>query len=112
MNLLAFEAELPGSASPSTLRDRYPPTARPPGEHRQAYLPVPAKYALALAFAIAWTSLSVVLSMPWLDGLSGLVGFGWAVFAITFIAYVPGFMQAFLLATIALDRRPALRDTG
>ena len=70
------------------------------------YLPLPLKFALACSFAIAWTALSVWLSFRWLDDLAGATNFAFALIAITFIAYLPGFMNAFLLSTLVLDRRP------
>ncbi len=57
--------------------------------------------------AAAWTALSVWLSLPWLGDVSRLTHPAFALIAITFIAYVPGFMNAFLFVTLALDRRPA-----
>ncbi|NYZ64041.1 glycosyltransferase family 2 protein [Luteimonas sp. SJ-16] len=53
--------------------------------------------------------ISIRLSQPWLDGLTGLVGFALALFVIAFIAYVPGFMNAFLIGSILADRRPHRR---
>jgi len=76
---------------------------------RSVYLPVALKFLLALTVAILWTAFSVWLSLLWLDELSGLIGLPLAIFVITFIAYVPGFMNAFLIMTIALDRRPERR---
>lgn len=73
---------------------------------RRFYVRLPMKFTLALLAASAWMVLSIVLSRPWLHDLSKLVGSALAMFIITFIAYVPGFMNAFLLATILLDRRP------
>jgi biofilm PGA synthesis N-glycosyltransferase PgaC len=67
---------------------------------------VHAKFAVALLVAIAWTTLSVWLSQPWLRDLAGVVGWPLAIFVISFIAYVPGFMNSFLISTILLDRRP------
>ncbi|SIQ97689.1 biofilm PGA synthesis N-glycosyltransferase PgaC [Solilutibacter tolerans] len=75
--------------------------------HRRFYLSVPAKFLISLLVAVAWTMLSVYLSVPWLDELSQVIGRGFAVALILFIAYVPGFMNAFLISTILLDRRPA-----
>ncbi|GAB1596714.1 glycosyltransferase family 2 protein [Lysobacter claricitrinus] len=113
MNLLAYGAELPESQPTPAVRERYPLLPGPRGPRSRApYIPVPAKYTLSLLFAIIWTALSVWLSVPWVNGLAGIVGAPAAIGAITFIAYVPGFMQAFLLATISLDRRPALRDAS
>ncbi|WP_374013746.1 glycosyltransferase [Pseudoxanthomonas koreensis] len=61
---------------------------------------------MVLAASLAWLALSILLSLPWLRGLSEVVGVGLAVFIITFIAYVPGFMNAFLIGSILADRRP------
>lgn len=92
------------------LRARHPLPLQKRGDRGgRLYIPVRAKYGFALVFAIVWTALSVWLSLPWADGLAALVGRAWALFLISFIAYVPGFMQAFLLATIVMDRRPNLR---
>jgi poly-beta-1,6-N-acetyl-D-glucosamine synthase len=73
---------------------------------RGPYVPVQLKFAVALSVAIAWTALSVWLSQPWLHDLANVVGWTLAVFVITFVAYVPGFMNSFLISTILLDRRP------
>ncbi|MBY4636213.1 glycosyltransferase [Sphingopyxis sp. XHP0097] len=73
---------------------------------RRIYLSVRAKFMLALGIAIAWTSFSVVLSQRWMAELAAVTSWTFALIAIGFIAYVPGFMNAFLIATLALDRRP------
>jgi len=62
---------------------------------------------VGLALAIAWTVLSMALSQPWLHDLSAVTHPVFAVLAITFIAYVPGFMNTFLFAALVMDRRPA-----
>lgn len=73
------------------------------------YLPVRAKYAIALVVALTWAALSIWLSLRWLDDLSGLLGRPMAIVVIAFIAYVPGFMNAFLISSILLDKRPERR---
>lgn len=73
---------------------------------RRWYLPVQAKFALALLLACAWAVLSVWLSLPWLRDLAGYVTWPLAIFIVVFIAYAPGFMNAFLISTIVMDRRP------
>jgi poly-beta-1,6-N-acetyl-D-glucosamine synthase len=75
-------------------------------ERRSLYIPVHAKFTLALCLAIAWTALSVVLSLHWLADLADVTSFPAALIIIGFIAYVPGFMNAFMIGTILLDRRP------
>lgn len=74
---------------------------------RGIYVPVQTKFAIALSIAIAWTAFSVWVSQPWLQDLSNIVGWPLAIFVISFIAYVPGFMNSFLISSILLDRRPA-----
>src|SRR3546814_14268920 len=73
------------------------------------YVPVRIKFCLSLLIALTWTGLSVWLSLPWVDDLGRLLGRPLALGLITFIAYVPGLMNAFLLSTILLDRPPVRR---
>lgn len=77
--------------------------------HRGLYVPVRAKYTLALSIGITWAALSIWLSLSWLDDLSRPLGRYLAIFVITFVAYVPGFMNAFLISSILMDRRPERR---
>lgn len=81
----------------------------PPIVWRRRYFPVRLKFAFAVGVALLWTMLSVWLSAVWVDELGAVTHPLFALFAITFIAYVPGFMNAFLMATLLLDRRPARR---
>ncbi len=73
------------------------------------YISVPAKFCIALSFAFAWVVLSVMVSRPWMQSLSEQTHPLFALFAITFIAYVPGFMNTFLVVSLLLDRRPSRR---
>ena len=65
------------------------------------------RYVLALAFALAWVLFSIWMSLPWLSDLSNLSHPLVALFVLTFVAYVPGFMNAFLLISLVL--RPSSR---
>ena len=76
---------------------------------RRRYVPVRAKFAIALTAALAWLMASIMLGRPWVDALGQLTYPLFALFAISFIAYIPGFMNAFLVASLLLDRRPARR---
>jgi biofilm PGA synthesis N-glycosyltransferase PgaC len=67
------------------------------------------KFAIAISVALLWTMFSVWLSGKWMDELGAVTHPLFALVAITFIAYVPGFMNAFLVTTLLLDRRPARR---
>src|SRR3546814_6541676 len=73
-----------------------------PVPQRRLYVPVRIKFCLSLLIALTWTGLSVWLSLPWVDDLGRLLGRPLALALITFIAYVPGFMNAFLISTILL----------
>lgn len=99
----------PGAAASDPVRRPFA-YARPAAAPRDAlYVRVPYKYALLLAISVGWLALSVALSKPWLHDLSAHVGRIPALVMIAFIAYVPGFMNAFLVGAIAFDRRPVRR---
>jgi len=83
----------------------FPPPARGSGR-RGLYVPIHVKFTFALCLAIAWTALSICLSLRWLDDLGQIVSPPVALTIIAFIAYVPGFMNTFMLSSILLDRRP------
>lgn len=76
---------------------------------QRPYLTVRVKFLIAVTVALLWTSASVWLSLPWLRELSVPLPMWLAVVLIAFIAYLPGFMNSFLMATVALDRRPSRR---
>lgn len=89
--------------------DTRPPGGNAPPPRRRFYVPVRAKFASATLLGIAWCALSVWLSQAWLHDLGELIGAAPALFVIAFIAYVPGFMNAFMAGSILLDRRPRRR---
>lgn len=71
------------------------------------YLGVRAKFAVALAASSTWFALTVLIALPWIAELSRLIGAPLAWLAVGSIALVPGFTNAFLIASLLLDRRPA-----
>ena len=79
---------------------------KPPAERRRAYVPVPVKYVIAMLFAIAWLFFSVIVSQPWMEDLGNATHPIFAVVCLTFIAYAPGFMNAFMLLSLLMDKRP------
>ena len=80
-----------------------PPEAMPkPG----FYLSVNNKFQIAIAGGLAWMLLSIYLAMPWIGELSNVIGRPGALFAIAGIAIIPGFMNAFLLIGLSMDKRP------
>ena len=77
--------------------------------HRRFYLSVRVKFVIALAAAFAWMVLSIYLARAWMHDLATVTEPFFAMWALTFIAFVPGFMNAFLAVSLLLDRRPARR---
>jgi biofilm PGA synthesis N-glycosyltransferase PgaC len=73
------------------------------------YISVRGKFVLALLCATAWAGLSMWLGRSWFMELHELIGLPLTVFLIGGIAIIPGFMNAFLLASLALDKRPVRR---
>lgn len=70
------------------------------------YISVRWKYIISLSIAIAWTTFSVYVASAWMHDLGNLTHPLFALWALTFIAFVPGFMNAFLATSLLLDRRP------
>ena len=70
------------------------------------YFSVKAKYVVALLFSLSWMGFSFCYSLPWFSDLTNELGIFPAYFIITFIAIIPGFMNAFVAMALLLDRRP------
>lgn len=70
------------------------------------YFPVEIKFAIAILFGILWTAIATCISQYWFDDLSIHIGWLLASIVILGIAIIPGFMNAFLLASLIMDRRP------
>jgi len=96
----------PTAVLPSALSHQPVRRGRP---GRRFHLSVRAKYFFVLFCSLAWVVTSMALSLPWLQDLADVIGFPLALFAIASIAYLPGFMNAFLIGTILSDRRPPRR---
>lgn len=74
--------------------------------HRWSYLSVRVKFVLTLAASFAWAVLAYALAQRWLHDLGAVVGTVLAHVMIIGIAILPGFMNAFLVVGLLLDRRP------
>lgn len=80
-----------------------------PGPRRSRYTSVGAKFAWALGVATAWLGLSAWISAPWVESLARHVTIVPAVVIVSLLAFIPGFVVAFLVVGLVLDRQPALR---
>ena len=93
--------------SPASL----PPSARelPPEQPHSSGLSLRTKFVIALVSAVGWTALSLWIAREWLDTLSALFGKPLTYALILAIVVVPGVVNAFLVASLAMDRRPTRR---
>jgi biofilm PGA synthesis N-glycosyltransferase PgaC len=71
------------------------------------HLSVRTKFLFALLVATAWAALSTLLAERWFEELATHIGYGGSLFVILFVAILPGFMNAFVFASLLVDRRPA-----
>ena len=76
---------------------------------QRAYLTVRSRFLVALLFATAWAGFSSALAERWFHDLADVAGWGASFFLIAFVAILPGFMNAFVFASLAMDRRPPRR---
>jgi len=76
------------------------------------YISVRWKFGLSLAAGIGWMIFSLIAADAWIQDLSRVVGPAVAYLAIYGIAVIPGFMNAFLVASLLLDRRPRIREAA
>lgn len=60
-----------------------------------------------MLFALTWSAISFFAAGRWLNDLAGLAGSVIAYVIVLGIVTVPGFINAFLVSSLLLDRRPA-----
>lgn len=70
------------------------------------YISVSNKFFLAVLVATLWAIFSTWVAAGWYIDLATHIGHIPAGLLITFIAIVPGFMNAFMLTSLLLDKRP------
>jgi len=67
------------------------------------------KFALAMLLSVIWFALTAWIALPWMRDLAELSNWPVALLVVGGIALVPGLMNAFLAASLLLDRRPRRR---
>ncbi|HEY8392355.1 MAG TPA: glycosyltransferase [Capillibacterium sp.] len=73
---------------------------------------VKTKFFLSHLVALSWLVFSIVLSVYWLNYLGGIVTKPIAILIITGIAYLPGYINAFIITSLLLDRQPTFTTTN
>ncbi|MGG1397321.1 glycosyltransferase [Bacillus salipaludis] len=74
------------------------------------YISIKTKFWISHFAAFVWMCFSIYLALPWLKDLSHIVSFPIALLIIGGISYIPGYMNAFLVASLILDRQPAYKN--
>lgn len=69
------------------------------------YLSVRTKFILSLIWAFIWSAFSLWIAQRWLEDISELTTPWLAYFVIFGIAIIPGFMNAFMVMSLFLDKR-------
>ncbi len=76
------------------------------------YIKVKTKFILGHSVAILWMFFSIVVSIPWIKDLSKLVTMPLAILIIAGIAYIPGYINAFNVTTLLLDKQPPFKTVN
>jgi biofilm PGA synthesis N-glycosyltransferase PgaC len=77
---------------------------------KKFYISVPIKFLVGHTFSLIWTVFSIYLSRNWVKDLSTIVPFFASIIIITGIAYIPGYLNTFLVSSLLLDRQPAFKN--
>ena len=105
---------------PAEAQDRRGPALFEPGGMRRPYRPGPtegrsrryiqvrSKFALAWSVAACWVALSAWVAQPWVHDTAKVLGLVPTLVLVTLLAFIPGAMVAFLVASLLLDRQPRL----
>lgn len=99
----------PEAVQPQTEEHLAQPAAAPASVPRSIYIPVWIKFSLSFGVALGWGTLAYIIAIRWIADLAVFIG-PVAAHAIIFgIAILPGFMNAFMVSSLLIDRRPALQ---
>lgn len=73
---------------------------------KRVYVPVTTKFYMAHSIAFLWVLISIYLSLRWVKDLGEVVSLPVAILIITGIAYIPGYLNAFLVSSLLMDSQP------
>jgi biofilm PGA synthesis N-glycosyltransferase PgaC len=77
---------------------------------KKLYVSINKKFVLSHLSSAVWLTFSIYLSLPWLKDLSEIVTLPISILIIGGIAYLPGYMNAFLVMSLLLDRQPSFKN--
>jgi biofilm PGA synthesis N-glycosyltransferase PgaC len=82
----------------------------PPVPINKYYITVRAKFIICHILAALWAGFSIYLSIPWLYDLSNISSMFAALVIIAGIAYIPGYLNVFLVSSLLLDKQPPFKN--
>lgn len=77
---------------------------------RKFYISVKTKFFISLIVSLLWVGISIFLSLPWIRDLSNTTNIVVALIIILGLAYIPGFLNSFLITSILLDKQPKFKN--
>ncbi len=80
------------------------------GLKKKIYIPVRNKFIISMIVGLAWMAVSIYFSLPWINDLSLYITMPIAILVIAGIAYIPGYLNAFMVSSLLLDRQPKLKN--
>ena len=78
-------------------------------EKKSHYIPIIRKFVYSHFIAFCWMALSIYISIPWLLDFGVIVTIPVAFLILAGIAYIPGYLNAFMVASLLFDRQPPLK---
>ncbi|WP_085506041.1 glycosyltransferase family 2 protein [Thalassobacillus devorans] len=74
------------------------------------YLSIMTKFWISHGVSLFWMLFSIWISLPWLHDLADLLTYPFAILMIGGIAYIPGYLNAFLVMSLLLDKQPTFKN--
>jgi len=80
-------------------------------KYKKNYISVSYKFLISHISALIWTVFAIYISINWINDLSKIITLPIAIIIITGIAYIPGYLNIFLIVSLIIDNPPALENT-
>lgn len=75
-------------------------------EQEEIYIKIWMKFLIGHFFAVLWVVISIVLSLNWVNDLGAITTVPIAILIISGIAYIPGYINAFNVMSLLMDKQP------
>jgi biofilm PGA synthesis N-glycosyltransferase PgaC len=75
-------------------------------EQEEIYIKIWMKFLIGHFFAAVWVVISIVLSLNWVNDLGAITTVPIAILIISGIAYIPGYINAFNVMSLLMDKQP------